>query len=163
DRIRPLQGVRGSAANIKSTVRYSYRVPGQTSIVRMDFDTESELQPSAAHMLLSQSMQEIGMTLHFGGDRPVPGQNYTREAFGPRGQHVHVGVWALFEESETDELTYQFVMDTLVGLWEFIVKRKVSWECEFRLYHGTLGLVALGWVQDGDVDERVLVRPGKVA
>ncbi|KAL8801938.1 MAG: hypothetical protein Q9182_004119 [Xanthomendoza sp. 2 TL-2023] len=161
--IRPLLATRVSPANLNNTVRYQYRIPGQPSLVRMDFDTDSRLQPSAAYMLLSQSMHDVGLTLHFGGNRPVPGQKYTREAFGPQGQHVHFGVWPLFDEPQTDELTYQFVMDTLVGLWEFIVKRKMALECEVRLYHGTLGFVALGWVQDGDIDASALKRPVKEA
>lgn len=129
----------------------------------MKFETDNDLQLSAVHMLLSQSIQEVSMTLHFGGDGPVPGQRFSKEVFGPSGQHVHVGVWSVWEESETDDLTYQFVMDTLVGLWEYMVRRKVALECEVRLYHGTLGMVALGWIQDGDIDRAVSKRPGKIS
>lgn len=93
------------------------------------------------------------MKLHFGGDRPVPGQNYTHDVLGRQNHHLHIGIWSVDEERQPDELTYMFVEDSLKGLWEYMIRKKVSLNCEARLWHKTMGMVALGFVQDVDAPE----------
>ncbi|KAL8724541.1 MAG: hypothetical protein Q9166_007894 [cf. Caloplaca sp. 2 TL-2023] len=159
----PSLSAKGSSTDLQTTVHVNYAIPGRSSNLRIDFDTEDHLEPLAVHRLLSQSLQEIAMFLHFGGDRPVPGQNYSREVLGPYGHHYHIGVWSIDEEVKPDELTYKFVQDTLLGLWEYMVRRKVALESEAHLYHGSLGMVALAWVQDVEGPEKALERRVKVA
>ncbi len=128
----------------------------------LDFDPHEPLEPGAVYMLLSQSLQDIAMKLHFEGDQPVPGQHYSRQVIGPQNHHLHIGIWSIDEERKPDELTYKFVEDTLKGLWEFMVRRKVSLNSEARLYQRDMGMVALAFVQDVDSPEekrKMLARP----
>ncbi len=148
-----------SPAQLRSIVHYNYVIPGTRSVVGIDFDTDDRLEFGAVHMLLSQSIQDVTMKLHFGGDRPVPGQNYWRDVVGPQGHHLHISIWSIDEERKPDELTYKFVEETLRGLWEYMVKRRVALQSEAHLYHDRLGMVALAFVQDVDSPEKVLDRP----
>ncbi|KAI4269164.1 MAG: hypothetical protein L6R38_007567 [Xanthoria sp. 2 TBL-2021] len=149
-----------SATEPNNIVHYNYAIPGRDAIVGLDFDSQDRLDPGTVYMLLSQSLQDIAMKLHFEGDRPVPGQMYSREVIGPRDHHLHIGIWSIDEERKPDELTYKFVEDTLKGLWEYMVRRKVALQSEARLYHRSLGMVALAFVQDVDSpEEEVLARP----
>ncbi|KAI4218633.1 MAG: hypothetical protein L6R36_008844 [Xanthoria steineri] len=152
----------GPATALNQIIHYNYPIPGRNAVVSLDFDPHEPLEPGAVYILLSQSLQEIGMKLHFEGDQPVPGQHYSREIIGPRNHHLHIGIWSIDEERKPDELTYRFVEDTLKGLWEYMVRRKVSLNSEARLYQKDMGMVALAFVQDVDSPEekrKVTARP----
>ncbi|KAL8650658.1 MAG: hypothetical protein Q9226_005046 [Calogaya cf. arnoldii] len=145
------------ATSPNNIIHYSFPIPGRSSIVGLDFDTADPLDSATVYLLLSKSIQDIALKLQFEGDRPVPGQMFSKDVIGPLNHHLHIGIWSIDEERKPEELTYRFVEDTLKGLWEYMVRRKIALQGEARLYHRSMGMVALAFVQDVDSpEERVL-------
>ncbi|KAL8841003.1 MAG: hypothetical protein Q9176_003575 [Flavoplaca citrina] len=141
------------STQVNHIATYTYPIPNRPTTLDLYFDTSKTLDYNTLYPLISQSIQAVTLKLQFGGDRPVPGQNYTHDVLGHQMHHLHIGIWSVDDERKPDELTYIFVQDTLKGLWEYMVRRKVSLNCEARLWHKTIGMVAIGWVQDIDAPE----------
>ena len=130
-------------------LHYKYDLLGRGVRLELDFDANESLDPTTVQTLLSESLHEVASALHHGGDRPVPGQRFIKDVQDPGGDWIHLGVWSIDEDTHI-QLTYKYVEDTLRGLWEFMVNRRISLTAETETFNIRAGLVAFAFVSDLD-------------
>ncbi|KAL8926575.1 MAG: hypothetical protein Q9208_002902 [Pyrenodesmia sp. 3 TL-2023] len=136
---------------------FSYRVPNTYTTLHLILSETPQYMVDTMRMLLSRSLFEVGSILHVDGNGILPGAQH-----GYQKSHLAVGgqTWERAEMTimssmplgDHDQLmTYQILRDTLQGLWNILVIRKmmILVQHTFAIEQEDRGVVGFGLFEMG--------------
>lgn len=141
-----LPDVENSTARIASPYRpgYRYDVPNTNTWLRFRFNGARKIEHNALVLSLISAIDETRTDISIlGGATPVNERN------GPFNQHVKGCMFTIsstLNPNKVRRMTYSMRLDTLVGLYNVLVKAKREEAAEFIIYYEGLGLVGVGTI-----------------
>ena len=141
-----------STAPIASPYRpgYRYDVPNTNTWLRFRFHGARKIEHNALILSLISAIDETRTDISIlGGATPV------NERTGAFNQHVKGCMFTISSTTNPNKvrkMTYSMRLDTLVGLYNVLVKAKREEAAEFIIYYEGLGLVGVGTI---DKEKRI--------
>ncbi|KAL8786929.1 MAG: hypothetical protein Q9195_008008 [Heterodermia aff. obscurata] len=141
-----LPDVENSTALAASPYRPSYRydVPNTNTWLLYRFHSARKIDHKALVLSLNSAIDEARTDIAIlGGAMPV------NENKGPFNQHVKGCMFTISSTVNPDKvrrMTYSMRLDTLIGLYNVLVKAKHEVAAEFIIYYEGLGLVGVGTI-----------------
>ena len=147
-----LPDTENSTALISSPYRpgYRYDVPNTNTWLRFRFHGARKIEHNALILLLISAIDETRTDISIlGGAMPV------NEKTGAFNQHVKgcmLTISSTINPNKVRRMTYSMRLDTLIGLYNVLVKAKREEAAEFIIYYEGLGLVGVGTI---DKEKRI--------
>ena len=147
-----LQDVENSTSLVTSPYRpgYRYDVPNTNTWLRFRFHGARKIDHYALVLSLISAIDEARTDISIlGGATPV------NERLGPFNQHVKGCMFTIsstVNPNKVRRMTYSMRLDTLVGLYNVLVKAEREEAAEFIIYYEGLGLVGVGTI---DKEQRI--------
>ncbi|KAI4286329.1 MAG: hypothetical protein L6R35_004416 [Caloplaca aegaea] len=141
--------VRLPSSSNDDDVVFDYKVPGTETSLHLVMDLDIGLRPGIVQRLLSRALLLVTSILDVAGDGIVPGQRFTQDYEDMYGYGLSVGIWS--DRIIHDRMTYSVLKDTLVGLWDRMVTRRLAYQTVIHVSREDVGIVAFGivrWVSE---------------
>ncbi|KAL8953264.1 MAG: hypothetical protein Q9222_000869 [Ikaeria aurantiellina] len=128
--------------------RFTYDVPNTGTSLDLIFDLSRQLDYGATRADLSRCLVQVRRHLRDRGDQVIA--NYVRNFLDPgSGRHYFIAFRGYDDQHEDLGLSWQFVEDSLKGLWTQMVDLRRTTEVKATVRHGlhyVVGYVAMGMV-----------------
>ena len=141
-----LPNVENSTALISSPYRpsYHYDVPNTNTWLAFRFHGARKIEHKALVLCLISAIDEARTDISI-----LSGATPVNERTGPFNQHVKGCMFTISSTiypNKVRKMTYSMRLDTLVGLYNVLVKAKREVAAEFIIYYEGLGLVGVGTI-----------------
>lgn len=125
---------------------YRYDVPHSNTWLNFRFHGARKIEHKALILSLISAIDEIHTDIKMFG-----AGTHVNENKGPFNQHSRGCMFTISSTTNPDKvrrMTYSMRMDTLVGLYNVLVKAKRDEAAEFLIYYEGLGLVGVGTIDE---------------
>lgn len=123
---------------------YRYDVPNTNTWLKFRFHGQRKFEHKSLVMALISAMDEVRMDIKILG-----GGMHVNENKGPFNEYVQGCMFTISSTTNPDKvrrMTYSMRLDTLIGLYNVLVKAKREEAAEFIIYYEGLGLVGVGTI-----------------